>query len=131
MNEFSNLSVEDLKTTSKREKAITPLLNEFEIDYGTNASVNNVYFCPFERSANLLIYQSSEVVGKLSVFSVDFTNNQFRSEFLEDIVVGSQVNNIAWSPQTKGRYFFPILTFNILCNIFCFGIRSLSNSSLF
>jgi len=100
MNEFSNLSVDDLKSNSK--KAITPLLNEYEIDHGTiGSSVNNVLFSPFEQSANLIIYQSSEAVGKLSVFTIDLTNNQFKSEFLEDIIIGSEVNNIAWSPETK------------------------------
>lgn len=88
-DQFSNLSVEDLKPSSK--KAITPLVSEYEINHGiTNSSVNNVLFNPFNNS-NLLVYQSSEDIGKLSIFSIDFTNNQFKSEFIEDIVVGSQV----------------------------------------
>ena len=103
MNEqFSNLSMEDLRPAVRKEKALTPLLNEFEIDHGTNNSpVNVVHFCPFEHNANLLIYQSSEEIGKLSVFLVDFNKGQFKSEFLEDIVVGGQVHKIAWSPQTS------------------------------
>lgn len=104
VNEFSNLSVDDLRPAAavKKEKTLTPLLNEFEIDQGTNNSpVNVVHFCPFEHNANLLIYQSAEEIGKLSIFLIDFTNNQFRSEFLEDIVVGGQVHRIAWSPQTS------------------------------
>jgi hypothetical protein len=103
INEFSNLSVEDVKLTSKNQ--LTPLLSEYELDATTHSSVNLVHFCPFDNS-NLLIYQSAEEIGKLSIFLIDFTNNQFKSEFIEDVVVGSQVNLVAWSPKTKCIVFF-------------------------
>lgn len=106
IDEFSNLSVEDLRPSSIRSKenAITPLVNEYVIDHSTsNGSVDNVLFCPFDNNSELLVYQSSEEIGKLSIFSIDFKNNQFKSEFLEDLVVGSKVGKIAWSPDTDVR----------------------------